>query len=113
MNPTVEIDTNPPVPNGVRPLPHTENGFGLVDYRSGASSKSIKSGDTVAGIRHSQLRTFRKISREFFGAEANREYRKELLLFAWIACVAAAWPVGILLYHLTQWIISSPRGGPW
>jgi len=38
------------------------------------------------------LRTFRKLSSEFFGTETSRDYVTELTLFALIAGVSA-WPI--------------------
>ncbi len=51
-----------------------------------------------------ELRTFRKVSREYFGAEAGGEYLKEGIFFAWIACVAA-WPITVMMYELTRMMI--------
>ena len=52
----------------------------------------------------SELRTFRKISRDFLGEEAGRDYIGEAILFACIACVAA-WPIAIAIHQLTRWTI--------
>lgn len=52
----------------------------------------------------SELRTFRKVSKEFFGVEAGRDYIAEAILFVCISCVAA-WPIAIAIHQLTRWTI--------
>jgi hypothetical protein len=44
----------------------------------------------------SEVRTFRQLSTEFLGAEANRDYAAELAFFTLIAGIAA-WPVMSML----------------
>jgi hypothetical protein len=51
-----------------------------------------------------ELRTFRKVSRDFLGAEMTRDYVAEALFFVSMTCVAA-WPVGIVIHQLTRWMI--------
>ncbi len=52
----------------------------------GASARAIREKSL------SEVRTFRKVSNEFFGAEASRDYVSEFLLFTLIAAIAA-WPI--------------------
>ena len=56
-----------------------------------------------------ELTHFRALSRNFFGAEAHREYIREAIMFAGIM-VIAAWPLGITLNMLGTMMISAP---PW
>jgi hypothetical protein len=59
-----------------------------------------------------QLKTFRSLSRDFFGAETTREYIAEAVLFVWIMAVAA-WPLGVTLNQLGTMMIWLAPGGPW
>lgn len=83
-----------------------------VDYSYQVSAETVESSTAVAEAELSQLRTFRTISREFFGIEADREYLREALLFVSISFVAA-WPLAVMLHQLTRWMISPPPGGIW
>jgi hypothetical protein len=82
------------------------------DSREPAESRSFPSTDYnfqvtaeacggVSTISQEKLRTFRKLSTEFFGAEAARDYATELLLFALITGVSA-WPVISALVAVTR-----------
>lgn len=49
----------------------------------------------------SELRTFRKLTTHFFGAEASRNFITELVLFLLIAAVSA-WPIISMIAALRQ-----------
>ena len=65
----------------------------------GGSSSPI-SGDA---FRVSKLRRFRKLSSDFFGAEAGRNYIAELVVFGLITGVAA-WPIISMIVALHRMI---------
>ena len=65
----------------------------------GGSSSPI-SGDT---FRVSKLRMFRKLSSDFLGAEAGRNYVAELAIFSLITGVAA-WPIVSMIVALYRMI---------
>ena len=65
----------------------------------GGSSSPI-SGDT---FRVSKLRMFRKLSSDFLGAEAGRNYVAELAIFSLITGVAA-WPIISMIVALYRMI---------
>ena len=65
----------------------------------GGSSSPI-SGDA---FRISKLRMFRKLSSDFFGAEAGRDYFAELAVFSLITAVSA-WPVISMVVALYRMI---------
>ena len=48
-----------------------------------------------------EARTFRNISRHFINDGSMREYKAEALFFAWIT-LTAAWPLGLLIWSLTN-----------
>ena len=62
-----------------------------------------------AAIKLPDLRTFRALSRQVFGAQAGREYIKEAIIFASMMLVAA-WPLSATLNQLGTMMISPP---PW
>ena len=68
--------------------------FPSTDYSYQSTAKPGDSSLPIAGNadRISKLRTFRKLSSEFFGTETSRDYVTELALFALIAGVSA-WPI--------------------
>jgi hypothetical protein len=66
---------------------------GAIDHTSATTQKGMV-----------ELRTFRRVSREYFGAEATGEYLKEAIFFAAIACIAA-WPVTVMMYELMRMTI--------
>jgi hypothetical protein len=55
----------------------------------------------VSAISQEKLRTFRKLSSEFFRAEIARDYAIELLLFALITGISA-WPIMSALIAVTR-----------
>ena len=70
----------------------------LTDYAYQLSGKAIDR-SSVAEKALSERRTFRKVSKDFFGAEATREYVTEAIFFLLISCIAA-WPVTVAIHQL-------------
>jgi hypothetical protein len=103
MKPTPQISLN-----------HDSIGTGRRGHRDGRafpftnysyqSAEAIEHSSATAKKGVSELHTFRRVSREFFGAESSREYFIETLFFVWITCVAA-WPIGVAIQQLTRWMI--------
>ena len=104
MNPTAQLNPEKPAPNKNGTLPDLGARFAVADH----PHRPTESPGADAFQQRAELRSFRKISSDFFSVEAGREHRKELFLFAWIGCVVA-WPLGTILYHLTRWMISPPH----
>jgi hypothetical protein len=86
--------------------PHHHPRLPLTDYSYQSTVETRASSNAVADETHTlpQWRTFRKVSREFFGAEATREYVLEAIFFAWVSGVAA-WPVAVMMHQLMRWTI--------
>jgi len=97
MKPTPTLDSNPRHSRDCRSFPLTD-----YSYQSNVETAAQLSVISQKGI--SELRTFRKVSRDFLGAEAGRDYIAEVILFACISCVAA-WPIAIAIHQLTRWTI--------
>jgi hypothetical protein len=76
----------------------------LTDYAYQLTAEALDRSSVIAEKAISERRTFRKVSSEFFGAEASREYVTEAIFFAWISCVAA-WPISVMLHQLLRWMI--------
>jgi hypothetical protein len=71
----------------------------LTDYAYQLPAEAVDR-SSVAEKAISERRTFRKVSNEFFRAEATREYVTEAIFFLGISCVAA-WPVTVAIHQLT------------
>lgn len=78
--------------------------FPVTDYSFQSIVETVAQPSAVSKKEVSELRTFRKVSSDFFGAEAGRDYLAEVILFACISCVAA-WPIAITIHQLTHWTI--------
>ena len=104
MKPTPQVSSNQRHPRGDSSTSRDPRSCPLTDcsFQSTAEALSPSSASVKRGI--AELRTFRKISREYFDAEAGGEYLKEGILFAWIACVAA-WPITVMMYELMRLMI--------
>ena len=76
----------------------------LTDYSYQSSAAAVGHHSALAQKAVTELRTFRKISSEFFAAEAVREYLGEAILFASMLSVAA-WPISVMLHQLLRWMI--------
>ncbi len=66
--------------------------FPLTDCQFQSTGDMRASAPAIRKKSISELRTFRKMSSEFFAGEANRDYLTELLLFTLITAVSA-WPI--------------------
>jgi hypothetical protein len=75
--------------------------FPLTDnnYRPTAEAEA----SSLAGRPVIKSPAFHKLSSEFFGAEASRDYVAELLFFVLITCLAA-WPVMSMLIAVVRMI---------
>jgi hypothetical protein len=78
--------------------------FPLTDHSFQSTAETVARASAISEKGVSELRTFRKVSNEFFGAEAGRDYIAEAILFVCISCVAA-WPIAIAIHQLTRWMI--------
>jgi hypothetical protein len=78
--------------------------FPLTDYSFQSNTETVARPSAISAKEVSELRTFRKISNEFLGAEAGRDYIAEVILFVCLSCVAA-WPIAIAIHQLTHWMI--------
>ena len=76
----------------------------LTDYSYQPTAKTVSHGSITAEKRFSESRTFRQVSTEFFGTEADREYFAEAVFFASISCVAA-WPVTVMVHQMMTMMI--------
>lgn len=77
--------------------------FPLTDYSFKSTAEAVTA-SAIAEKGITELRTFRKISCDFFRTEMSRDYVIEAVFFAWISCVAA-WPMAIVIHQLTRWVI--------
>jgi hypothetical protein len=80
-----------------------------IDYSYQSAVRAIAPVSAKSEARRAELKTFRVLSRNFFGVEAGREALKESLVFAGIM-VVAAWPLSVVLNQLGTMMISPP---PW
>ena len=104
MKPTPQVSSNQRHHRGDSSASRDRRSYLLTDYsfQSTAEALNRSSASVEKGI--AELRTFRKVSREYFGAEAGGEYLKEGIFFASIACVAA-WPITVMMYELMRTMI--------
>jgi hypothetical protein len=75
--------------------------FPLTDYNYRPTAEAESS--SLAGRPAIKSPAFHKLSSEFFGAEASRDYVAELLFFVLITCLAA-WPVMSMLIAVIRMI---------
>jgi hypothetical protein len=96
-----QVTSNQHYARGEGNLRCDHRGFPITDcsFQSSAGVIDHASANPEKGIV--ELRTFRRISREYFRGEATGEYLKEAIFFAWIACVAA-WPITVMMYALMR-----------
>ena len=104
MKPTIQISSNERDSHRDSHALSNNRSFPVTDYSYQSTAEAIGRSSAIAEKATAELRTFRTISRKFFGAEAKREYVAEALLFAWISCVAA-WPVGVMIRQLITMMI--------
>lgn len=104
MKPTTQISSNARESHRDGDVLRAHRSSPVTDYSYHSSAEAIGLSSVSAEKANAELRTFRKISRKFFGAEANREYIAEALFFALISCVAA-WPVTVMIRQLITMMI--------
>ena len=104
MKPTPQISSNQRRPRGDNSAPRDRRSCPLTDYSFQSTAEALSRSSVRAEKGIAELRTFRKVSREYFGAEAGGEHLKEGIFFASIACVAA-WPITVMMYELTRMMI--------
>jgi len=104
MKPTPQVSSNQRYPRGDSSAYRDHRSCPLTDYSFQSTAEALSRSSAIAEKGIAELRTFRKISREYFGAEAAGEYLKEAIFFAWIACVAA-WPVTVMMGELMRMMI--------
>ena len=104
MKPTPQVTSNQRHPRGDSSASRDHRSCQLTDYSFQSTAEALSRSSVRAEKGIAELRTFRKVSREYFGAEAGGEYLKEGIFFASIAC-AAAWPITVMMYELMQTMI--------
>jgi hypothetical protein len=104
MKPTPQVSSNQRHPRGDNSASGDHRSCPLTDYSFQSTAEALSRSSVRAEKGIAELRTFRKVSREYFGAEAGGEHLKEGIFFASIACVAA-WPITVMMYELTRMMI--------
>ena len=85
----------------VNPQPINRANFPLVDYHYQTTLDRAVAG--VKTVRTTSLRAIWKLSAEFFGAEAGREYAIELSSFCLLATLSA-WPIVSMLIAVVRMV---------
>jgi hypothetical protein len=82
-----------------------QRNFPLTDYQFHATAELTDPSTAVAQKTHTarELRTFRKLSNEFFATETQSDYVKEFLLFSLIGAISA-WPIISTLIAVTRFV---------
>jgi hypothetical protein len=104
MKPTPHLNSNPHHSRDDSRALGNHRSFPLTDYSFQSSVQTIARSTATSEKGVSELHTFRKVSSDFFGAEAGRDYVAEAIFFACIA-VIAAWPVTVMLGQLITMMI--------
>jgi len=99
MKPTPQISRNQGGSHRHSGMPCEPKSFPLTDYSLQATVEAPAS--SSANLPKTELRAFRKVSSEFFGAEASRDYIAELLFFVVITAISA-WPIMSMLGAVTR-----------
>jgi hypothetical protein len=99
MKPTPQISHNQGGSRRDSGVPCKPESFPLTDYSLQATVEAPAS--SSADLPKTELRAFRKVSSEFFGAEASRDYIAELLFFIVITGISA-WPIMSMLVAVTR-----------
>ena len=106
MKPTPQISSNKNSSRRDSRACGDQQGFPLTDYDFQSTvetaGKSNATTEQSHGVR--ELRTFRQVSREFFGAEASIVFATEAFFFISILGVAA-WPLTVMMHQLLRWMI--------
>jgi hypothetical protein len=77
--------------------------FPLTDYQFQSTVDPHATTTATQQESISELRTFRKLSSDFLGTEANREYLTELLFFTLIV-VVSAWRIILTIVDMTHMV---------
>jgi hypothetical protein len=95
-----------PTPQIQQRSPRKQENFPLTDYSYQSTAEAVEKASTLVQtqIRLPQLPASWRISRDYFGAEATRDFVAEVVFFGWIT-VVAAWPISLLLHQLLRWMI--------
>ena len=101
MKPISQVSSNQHHASGDGNLCCDHRGFPITDCSFQSTAGVIDHAAATPGKGIVELRTFRRISREYFDGEAAGEYFKEVIFFAWIACVTA-WPITVMMYALMR-----------
>jgi hypothetical protein len=104
MKPTPHLSSNPRHSRDDSRALGDHRSFPLTDCSFQSSVETIARPTATSDQGVSELRTFRKISSDFFGAEAGRDYIAEAIFFVCIA-VIAAWPVTVMVGQLMTMMI--------
>jgi hypothetical protein len=83
----------------ISPRQHAPRSLPLTDYSFRAADDAKASSAAISPDK--KLQAFRKVSSEFFGAEASRDYIAELLFFIVITGISA-WPIMSMLVAVTR-----------
>jgi hypothetical protein len=83
----------------ISPSQQAARSFPLTDYSFQAADDAKVSSAAISPDK--KLRAFRKVSSEFFGAEASRDYIAELLFFIVITGISV-WPIMSMLVAVTR-----------
>ena len=73
--------------------------FPVTDYSFQSTAETVARPYAISEKGVSELRTFRKVSTEFFGTEMNRDSVTEFVFFALITAIAA-WPITLMIRQL-------------
>jgi hypothetical protein len=106
MKPTPQINSTKSTLRRDSLADNAQQNFPLTDYDFQSAVEKSGTSNAIAGHAHGvrELRTFRKVSREFFGTEANISYVAEAIFFICL-CGVAAWPMGVMMHMLLRWMI--------
>jgi hypothetical protein len=100
MKPTPQISSKQRNSRCDSRAPSESRSFPSTDYNFQSTAEAC---DGASTISPKKLRTFRKMSTEFFATENSRDHATELLLFALITGVSA-WPIISMIAALAQMI---------
>jgi hypothetical protein len=95
-----------PIPQIQQRSPRKPKNFPATDFSYQTTAEAVENSSTLVTkqIHLPQLSASWKISRDYFGAEATRDFVTEVIFFAWMA-VVAAWAISVMLHQLLRWMI--------
>ena len=98
MKPTPQISSDERNPRCDNRTPADSRSFPSTDYNFQSTTEACGS---VSKISQEKLRTFWKLSSEFFSSENSRDHATELLLFGLISGVSI-WPIISTIVAVTR-----------